>query len=91
MPSNHLARFAAALFLVAGALSAAKAQLALGEMRRQVTRAELETTLASYEKLAVSTGDKRIRKSTRRLRPPLFASVFAPGTFIPATASSCES
>ena len=83
MPSTRLARCAAALFLVAGALTAAKAQLALGEMRRQVTRAELESTLSSYEKLAVSTGDKRIKEhamtEAAAIRERLRTGDFYPG------------
>ncbi len=63
MPATHLARRCAAVLLAAVALLAtAQAQSIVGEQRRQMTRAELESALASYEKLAVSTGDKRIKE-----------------------------
>ncbi len=84
MPATHLARRCTALVLASVALLAtAKAQSILGEMRRQQTRAELESTLASYEKLAVSTSDKKVKEQAMNdaaaVRERLRTGDFYPG------------
>jgi len=84
MPATHLARRAAALLLATVALFAtAKAQSVLGEMRRQQTRAELESALASYEKLAVSTSDSKVKEQAMSdaaaIRERLRTGDFYPG------------
>jgi polysaccharide biosynthesis/export protein len=84
MPGTHLAPRAAALLLATVALFAtAKAQSVLGEMRRQQTRAELESALASYEKLAVSTSDRKVKEQAMTdaaaIRERLRTGDFYPG------------
>jgi polysaccharide biosynthesis/export protein len=84
MPATHLARRAAALLLAAVALIAtAKAQSTLGELRRQMTRAELTSALASFEKLAVSTDDKKVKEeamgNAAAIRERLRTGDFYPG------------
>lgn len=79
----RLAQRAAALLLVIGTLATAKAQSMLGEQRRQMTRAELETALASFEKLAVSTSDKKVKEeamgNAAAIRERLRTGDFYPG------------
>lgn len=83
MPVTHLVRRGAGLLLILVALGTAKAQSMLGEMRRQMTRAELESALASYEKLASSTGDKRVKEQAlsdaAAIRERLRTGDFYPG------------
>jgi polysaccharide export outer membrane protein len=83
MPANNLVRRGAALLLLVLALGTAQAQVMLGEMRRQVTRSELETSLASYEKLALSTSDKRLKEQAQSeaaaIRERLRTGDFYPG------------
>jgi protein involved in polysaccharide export with SLBB domain len=84
MRKRLLLRHTPALVLAAVALvSAASAQSILGEQRRQMTRAELESALASYEKLAVSTSDKKIKEQAlvdaAAIRERLRTGDFYPG------------
>jgi protein involved in polysaccharide export with SLBB domain len=83
MPATQLVRRGAGFLLVILALATANAQSSLGELRRQMTRAELEGALASYEKLAVSTGDKRIKEQAMgeaaAIRERLRTGDFYPG------------
>jgi protein involved in polysaccharide export with SLBB domain len=84
MRKRLLLRYTPALVLAAVALvSAASAQSILGEQRRQMTRAELESALASYEKLAVSTSDKKIKEQAlvdaAAIRERLRTGDFYPG------------
>jgi hypothetical protein len=85
MRKPRLIRHTAALLLAAVAFVSAKAQsgLALGEHRRQMTRAELESALASYEKLSVSTSDKKIKAQAQvdaaAIRQRLRTGDFYPG------------
>ncbi|MEW5918150.1 MAG: hypothetical protein AB1762_17240 [Gemmatimonadota bacterium] len=76
---RRAAGFAIALFAVA----VAQAQSSLGELRRQMTRAELESALASYEKLAVSTSDSKIKEQAlgdaAAIRERLRTGDFYPG------------
>lgn len=52
----------ATVLLVILAIGSAGAQSSLGELRRQMTRGELETALVSYDKLAASTSDKKVKE-----------------------------
>lgn len=84
MRKRLLLRHTSALVLAAVALvSAASAQSMLGEQRRQMTRAELESALASYEKLSVSTTDKKIKEQAlvdaAAIRERLRTGDFYPG------------
>ncbi len=83
MPRFSPVRCGAGLLLAVIALAAAGAQSSLGELRRQMTRAELETALASYEKLAVSTSDKRVKEQAlgdaAAIRERLRTGDFYPG------------
>ena len=84
MRKRLLFRHTPALVLAAVALvSAASAQSILGEQRRQMTRAELENALASYEKLSVSTSDKKIKEQAlvdaAAIRERLRTGDFYPG------------
>jgi len=83
MPRFSLVRRGAGLLLAEIALATAGAQSSLGELRRQMTRAELETALASYEKLAVSTSDKSLKEQAMgdaaAIRERLRTGDFYPG------------
>lgn len=81
MPRFSLVRLSA--LLAAITVATAGAQSSLGELRRQMTRAELETALASYERLAVSTSDKRVQEQAAgdaaAIRDRLRSGDFYPG------------
>lgn len=62
MRTNLIARYVTGLLLTALAVGPIGAQPSYGELRRQMTRAELESTLTSYERLAASTTDKRVKE-----------------------------
>lgn len=83
MPRFSLIRRGAGLLLAVVALATAGAQSPLGEQRRQMTRAELEGALASYEKLAVSTNDKSLKEramiEAAAIRERLRTGDFYPG------------
>jgi hypothetical protein len=84
MRKRLLLRHTPALVLAAVALvSAASAQSILGEQRRQMTRTELEGALASYEKLSVSTNDKKVKEQAlidaAAIRERLRTGDFYPG------------
>ncbi len=83
MRKLRLIRYTPALLLAAVAFVSASAQSSLGELRRQMTRAELEGALASYEKLAVSTSDKKIKEQAMvdaaAIRERLRTGDFYPG------------
>jgi hypothetical protein len=72
-----------ALVTATGAFVSAQAQSAIGEMRRQMTREELQTALASYEKLSVSTSDKKVKEQAMSdaaaIRERLRTGDFYPG------------
>jgi hypothetical protein len=83
MQKSPWLRRAAGLAIALVAVAAAQAQSSLGELRRQMTRAELETALSSYEKLAVSTSDKRVKEQAMAdaaaIRERLRTGDFYPG------------
>ncbi|MGH7713269.1 MAG: polysaccharide biosynthesis/export family protein [Gemmatimonadaceae bacterium] len=83
MRKTHRVRHGVGLLLVAVAFVSARAQSSLGELRRQMTRAELQTALASYEKLAVSTNDKKVKEhamgDAAAIRDRLRTGDFYPG------------
>jgi protein involved in polysaccharide export with SLBB domain len=61
----------------------ALAQSGLGELRRQMTRAELQTALESYDRLAANASDKRIKEQAMTdaaaIRERLRTGDFYPG------------
>jgi hypothetical protein len=83
MRQPRLVRIAVGLLIAAVAFVSAQAQSGLGELRRQMTRAELETALASYDKLAASTSDRKIKEQAMgdaaAIRERLRTGDFYPG------------
>lgn len=83
MRQFHLGRCTAALWLVCVAIGSANAQSSLGEMRRTMTRAELENALASIDKLSASTSDKKVKEQmmveAAAIRERLRVGDFYPG------------
>ena len=79
----HLPSLLAGVLLAAVVTAVAGAQTGLGEFRRQVTRAELETSLASLERLAASTSDRRVKEQAlgdaAAIRERLRTGDFYPG------------
>jgi hypothetical protein len=78
-----LIRHAIAIVIGAVALVSAQAQSGLGELRRQMTRAELESALASFEKLSASTSDRKVKEeamvNAAAIRERLRTGDFYPG------------
>jgi hypothetical protein len=70
-------------WLLAMVAAVAGAQSSLGELRRQMTRAELEAALTSYEKLAASTSDRKVQEQAMAdaaaIRERLRTGDFYPG------------
>ncbi|MGQ0642258.1 MAG: polysaccharide biosynthesis/export family protein [Gemmatimonadaceae bacterium] len=83
MRQTHLFRCVVGVLIAAVAFVSAQAQSGLGEHRRQMTRAELENMLASYDKLAVSTKDKKVKEQAMSeaaaIRERLRTGDFYPG------------
>jgi hypothetical protein len=71
------------IWLLLLSAAVAGAQASLGELRRQMTRSELEAALASYEKLAASTSDRKVKEQAMTdaaaIRERLRTGDFYPG------------